>query len=288
MRRVERNKLKRRRLLFKVGRFYVLAFAISWAGWLPALLRQWGVPGFGSILWLGPTAFGALGPAIAAWILDRKILLVFCRETSWRWLLAAAFIPIFLLVATNGLSSCILGARSQGTERGWPILWLATMAVGANVWEEVGWRAYALRRLEDVMPSWVAALIVGVVWAGWHLPLFVSGWSGMTHIPIGWWAARIVGTSVIMAWLYNRTGGSLWGVTVFHIESNVWAAWTGVSSHWMEAAVVWMAAGILLALTAGKLGKQTGADTHDNVRMLCKSREVAFSKVIAVSRLVVR
>ncbi len=261
MRKAEMNESKSRRLLREVGRFYVLAFAISWAGWLPALLRQWGVPGFGSILWLGPTAFGALGPAIAAWILDRKIFRTFRQETSWRWLLAAAFIPAFLLVATNGLSSWILGARSQGIVRGWSILWLATMAVGANVWEEVGWRAFALRRLEEVMPSWVAALIVGAFWAGWHLPLFFSGWSGMTHIPLGWWTARIVGTSVIMAWLYNRTGGSVWGVTVFHIGSNLWAAWTGVWSYWLEAAVVWMVAGVLLTLTAGKLSKQSRAET---------------------------
>ncbi len=262
MREVQVDTGKRGRLLRQVGRFYALAFAISWAGWLPALLRQWSVPGFSSILWLGLTAIGALGPAIAAWIVDRKTSRAFCRGTSWRWLLAAALAPAFLLLATDRLSSATLGLHAQGAVRGWPILWVATMAVGANVWEEVGWRAYALRRLQEVMQPWAAALVVGIFWAGWHLPLFLSGWSGMTHIPLGWWVFRIVGTSVIMAWLYNRTRGSLWGVTVFHIGSNLWAAWFGVWSHWIEATVVWVVAGILLSLTAGGLGQHRSKKTQ--------------------------
>lgn len=241
-------------VLREVGSFYALAFALSWAGWTPALLRQWRVPGFESVLWLGLTAFGAAGPAIAAWIVDRRTFRSFRIAVGWRWLLAAALIPAGLLLMTNALSWALLGLHPQSTVRGWQILSVTVMAVGANVWEEVGWRAYALRRLEDVMQPWMAALIVGILWAGWHVPLFLSNWSGMTQIPFGWWALRIMATSVIMAWLYNRTGGSLWAVTVFHVGSNVWASWTGVWSHWIETLVVWMVAGFLLSHTNGWLG----------------------------------
>lgn len=249
------EKPRRGLVLREVGRFYALAFALSWAGWMPALLRQWRVPGFESAFWLGLTAFGAAGPAIAAWVVDRRTFESFRIAVGWRWLLAAALIPAGLLLTTNALSWALLGLHPQSAVRGWQILWITAMAVGANVWEEVGWRAYALRRLENVMQPWLAALIVGVFWAGWHVPLFFSSWSGMTQIPFGWWALRIMATSVIMAWLYNRTGGSLWAVTVFHIGSNVWAAWTGVWSHWVEAIVVWMVAASLLSRTGGRLGE---------------------------------
>jgi membrane protease YdiL (CAAX protease family) len=222
------EKPRRGLVLREVGRFYALAFALSWAGWMPALLRQWRVPGFESVFWLGLTALGAAGPAIAAWIVDRRTFRSFRIAVGWRWLLAAALIPAGLLLMTNALSWALLGLHPRSAVRGWQILWITAMAVGANVWEEVGWRAYALRRLENVMQPWLAALIVGILWAGWHVPLFLSDWSGMTQIPFGWWALRIIATSVIMAWLYNRTGGSLWAVTVFHVGSNVWAAWTGV------------------------------------------------------------
>ena len=174
---------------------------------------------------------------------------------GWAWLLAAALIPAGLLLMTNALSWALLGLHPRSVVRGWQILWSTAMAVGANVWEEVGWRAYAMRRLENVMQPWLPALIVGIFWAGWHVPLFLSNWSGMTQIPFGLWALRILATSVIMAWLYNRTGGSLWAVTVFHVGSNVWAAWTGVWSHWVEAIVVWMVAAFLLSCTRGRLGR---------------------------------
>ena len=249
------EKLRRGLVLREVGRFYALAFALSWAGWLPALLRQWRVPGFESVLWLGLTALGAAGPAIAAWIVDRRTFRSFRIAVGWRWLLAAALIPAGLLLMTNALSWELLGWHPRSAVRGWQILGITAMAVGANVWEEVGWRAYALRRLEGVMQPWLAALIVGIFWAGWHVPLFLSNWSGMTQIPFGWWTLRIIATSVIMAWLYNRTGGSLWAVTVFHVVSNVWAAWTGVWSHSIEAIVMWMVAALLLSRTRGRLGR---------------------------------
>ena len=239
----------------EIGRFYALAFALSWAGWMPALLRQWGVPAFKSVLWLGLTALGAAGPAIAAWIVDRRTFASFRKGVGWRSLVTAALIPAGLLLMTNGLSWVLLGLHPRGEARGRQLLWIMTMALGANVWEEAGWRAYALRRLEDVMKPWIAAVVVGVLWAGWHVPLFFSDWSGMVPIPFGWWAVRIMATSVIMTWIYNRTGGSVWAVTLFHAGSNVWAAWAGVWSHGMEAVVAWSVAGILLWRTGGWLGR---------------------------------
>jgi membrane protease YdiL (CAAX protease family) len=249
------NLSARGRALAEVGRFYSIAFALSWAGWTLPLLRQWGVPGFKSPLWLGTALLGAIGPAIAAWIVDRSSFRGFLRGAIWRWLLAAALIPAGLLLVTNGLSQSLLGLHATSTLSSWPIYWVVALAVGANVWEEVGWRSYALRRLEGVLEPWIAAIIVGVFWAVWHVPLLLSNWSGMTTIPFGWWALRVVGTSIIMAWIYNQTAGSLWAVTVFHVASNVWAARLGVWSHGMEALVVWLVAGILLLRTHGSLGQ---------------------------------
>ena len=116
------EKPKRGLVLREVGHFYALAFALSWAGWAPALLRQWRVPGFGSVLWLGLTAFGAAGPAIAAWIVDNRTFRSFRIAVGWRWLLAAALIPAGLLLMTNALSWALLGLHPQSTVRGLQIL----------------------------------------------------------------------------------------------------------------------------------------------------------------------
>ena len=91
------------------------------------------------------------------------------------------------------------------------------MTGGIN--EESGWRGFALPRLQSRYPVLVSALIVWFFWAAWHLPYdFGRG------DELGWilenrllWNLVI---SIIMAWLYNRTDGSLLVAALFHPAMN--------------------------------------------------------------------
>ena len=84
--------------------------------------------------------------------------------------------------------------------------------------EEVGWRGFALPRLQTGRSALFAALILSLFWALWHIPLFwlAMGLKAMGLAGVPGWFFFIVTGSVLLAWIYNSTGGSVLIVSVFH------------------------------------------------------------------------
>ncbi len=89
--------------------------------------------------------------------------------------------------------------------------------------EEVGWRGFALPRLQKQFNPLIASLIIGAIWALWHLPLYFNGQytAGSNTGPAALagillrfeWSLPI---SVIFTWVYNRSRGSLLIMILFH------------------------------------------------------------------------
>lgn len=114
--------------------------------------------------------------------------------------------------------------------------------------EELGWRGFMLPRLLEMTDARKAGLILGLIWAVWHLPAFYVGslsQSGFDFIPF---VLRVVAFSVFMTWIFVNTRGSV--------------LWAGVAPHMMFNAtphagihpVGWIAiaAGIVILVLAGK------------------------------------
>jgi membrane protease YdiL (CAAX protease family) len=83
--------------------------------------------------------------------------------------------------------------------------------------EEIGWRGYALPRLQAKYNALTATLILGVVWGLWHLPKFLSHFN---PIAFAWFMVHILAFAVILTWLYNGTRGSLLLAAVCHASAN--------------------------------------------------------------------
>ncbi len=85
--------------------------------------------------------------------------------------------------------------------------------------EELGWSGYATDPLQDRYGALRAGLLIGVVWAIWH-------WAGLLGVHrslafIAWWSPGTVALRVVMVWLYNNTGGSVFVTAVFHAMVNL-------------------------------------------------------------------
>jgi membrane protease YdiL (CAAX protease family) len=96
-------------------------------------------------------------------------------------------------------------------------LWLAS-----GLGEETGWRGYALPHLQKTRSATVATLILGILWACWHLPMFFYR---DTYIQMGiagfpMFALSLLCAAMIFTWLYNSTQGSVWIVIIFHAVFN--------------------------------------------------------------------
>jgi len=98
-----------------------------------------------------------------------------------------------------------------------------TTSVAHALGEEIGWRGFLSPRMTAAFGFSTGAVLTGIVWAVWHLPLLLfADYNNGTP----WWfelpcfAVMIVSSSVVMAWLRWRSG-SLWTGAIFHASHNL-------------------------------------------------------------------
>ena len=128
--------------------------------------------------------FGPLLAAVIAAALTggrRELGRLFTQLGRWpsspHWYLIALLVPVLITGLAAGLTVALGGAPAGPPSRpdaGAVIATFVSTVVLVGLFEEVGWRGYALPRLQQKMTGLRAALLLGVIWALWHLPLLVS------------------------------------------------------------------------------------------------------------------
>ena len=89
----------------------------------------------------------------------------------------------------------------------------------AALGEELGWSGYVIDSMQDQWKALGASIIVGVVWAVWHIVPLVQAQRSWSWI--AGWCLCTVAQRILIVWLYNNTGNSVFGAAVFHTTSNV-------------------------------------------------------------------
>jgi uncharacterized protein len=135
-----------------------------------------------------------------------------------RWKFSAGWYAYAILVAPLIAVIVLLFSQAMGGRAPAPAAPLQFLIPLAPLGEELGWRGYALPQLQRRMPALPAALVIGVIWACWHLPYFAFP---DVHPLIFWigfplFAAVIIAESVLATWLYNSTRGSVLATFIFH------------------------------------------------------------------------
>ena len=214
--------------------YFALAYGISWMLWAPLWLPALGVHGLPVVPY--HHALGALGPIAAAFIVSAiesgrtGPLDLLRRMGQWRgrtvWILIALLGPYFLLLLGLLVASVLPGeaptlatlGRSSEFPQFSALGFLAYNIVTFGFGEEVGWRGFALPRLQLRHSDLLATLWLTLGWAFWHAPLFLyrpafmdMGVAGTT----GWLFSLLTG-AVLLTWLYNMSRGSLLVVALFH------------------------------------------------------------------------
>jgi membrane protease YdiL (CAAX protease family) len=212
--------------------YLATAFAITWACWW---YLAHAVPANGKVMTDARFAtlflLGGFGPTIAAFVAVRatpregSLAEYLSRVLRWRvnpaWYAVALFLPPALAIGVEFIDA-VLGAHAIliPTLNGLlqiPILF-PMMIIGGGL-EELGWRGVAQPSLSKRMGLLRACLIVGAIWALWHLPLFyipsVSQYG--SSFPI--FALGAVANALLLGWLYARTESILLCV-LFHAASN--------------------------------------------------------------------
>lgn len=154
--------------------------------------------------------------------------------------------PGWYLVALFGYAAMWITAlvwrgelQSELAKIGLPSAWLPVFLISlfAAVPEQVAWRGFALARLQSRYNALVSSLIVGGMWALWHLPLLLNTDNVMSMYPIIPYFLNVIALSVVYAWIFNSTRGSLLIVTIFHAASNTVGPFAGMEQAWMVGLV---------------------------------------------------
>jgi membrane protease YdiL (CAAX protease family) len=268
--------------------YFLLAFGFAWAYDLTVfrVLHPPSLP-WGVLLFLGLT----LGPTLAAFLMTAVmqgragILHLLRSYVLWRvgipwYLLVLLGVPALGLLAVlllpGGLSAFHLPELSF-----WPtflIFYLITLVAGGPLFEEVGWRGFALPRLEQHSGPLVGTLILGVLWGLWHLlEFFIPGTTQYAISVVGTgfvghllaFGGFVIWTSalaVLFTWVFNNTRGSLLLAILLHASINAAysfllpplfpsLAWT--PQFFLSWILVWVVVALLIiAATRGRLSYQ--------------------------------
>lgn len=235
--------------------FYILAFVISWSGMIPMAAYSWGFTHIQSPLF---AYLGAGGPTFAALILalllggTRGVRDLFAPLLRWRvgiaWYCVALLWPPVIVLLANGLGTFLGLPNSTFANLGslsmlLPIF-LGNALLGVPL-EEVGWRGFALPKLQTWYSALASSLIVGVLWGLWHIPLFLQrGYpTPMSSFPV--WFVLLLGNAIVYTWIFNNTRGSLLIVILFHTAYNtVFPAEPSL----LMAGLTWLGVIIILSL----------------------------------------
>ena len=121
--------------------------------------------------------------------------------------------------------------------------------------EELGWSGYVIDPLQDRRSALQASVLLGLVWAAWHLvPLIQADRSPEW---IGWWSLYTAASRILMTWLYNNTGKSVFAAALYHDMSNLsWQLFPNHGSHW-EPRVVGLITAFAAAIVTVVWGPRT-------------------------------
>jgi uncharacterized protein len=250
--------------------FFLLAYGLGWICFLPLALSDIGT---GLIHANVPIEFivaGAFTPTMAAlivqWLSEGNLRI--CRlYSSWPRMLLGLVSGFAIMILAFVVLPGLVPAKSP-RELHWGVLLTPPIYglnwstfLGGPINEEPGWRGFALPRLQERFgPAW-ASVVLGTLWAGWHLPLFlIQGW---TNVPVWAYPLLLISVSVLITWGANLSEFCIFVPIVMHATFNsgfraLAALCHGVPTREPDLLYVLGAAGvfsgIVIGLTRGRLG----------------------------------
>jgi membrane protease YdiL (CAAX protease family) len=235
--------------------YFVLAYALTWS--MVLLTRL-------SLLF---AFLGLFGPAAAALIVTAidegraGVRALLQHVVQWRvgalWYAVALGLPILLGLVVAGLHTLLGGAYTF--RPGGPLalsLVLGVLVLG----EELGWRGYALPRLQARFGGLAASVILGALWAAWHLANVTI--PGLERYGYGFsaFALFVIAQTILFTWIANNTRASVLLAWLFHAAINAAGSQLSIGDElrqwWLSGAVYGVAALIVVLVAGPQLGRQ--------------------------------
>jgi membrane protease YdiL (CAAX protease family) len=273
--------------------YFLIAFSFSWLMFLPGVLTYYGVLNISDSLVgvLGIT--GLLGPILSGFVMTavtegragihRWLRRIVLWRVGLRWYLFALIgLPLAMVLAT-------IIVRPGALESFQTLVPLSVLPylgafvfmvlIGGPLFEEPGWSGFALPRLQRVHSPLVGGLILGSLWALWHLPGFLIPSQDLTDIPprgtvldFFVFALALIGLRLVMQWVFNNTKGSVLMAILIHASWNtfysaaliqLFPAPSVLGSYLNLTIAAGALALVVVVLTGGRLGYRQGEEEEE-------------------------
>lgn len=217
--------------------FLIFTFAISWITGFPTVFVPGKFEGLSYLSNFGP----ALGALIVAGMVEgsdgikRLIRSLFQWRVKFIWYLVVFLGPALTMVTAVTIHYVFTGIGLAQSFTEWfsafPQHLIMVVSVFifmmVGIWgEEVGWRGFALPKLQEKYHPLLASLILGAIWAIWHLPLFFIEGSQQAHQGMTFFFLATLGYSILYSWVYNGSKESLFMIWLLHSMNNATVSYT--------------------------------------------------------------
>ncbi|WP_129730837.1 CPBP family intramembrane glutamic endopeptidase [Ectobacillus funiculus] len=225
--------------------FFVMSYGFSWITLIPYILSQWNILPNTKAFAVSFALNSFAGPLLASYIMHRII----GGKEAWqnvrkglkqvkaglKWYLfiligipAVMFLGIIVL---NGGTLPDFHGLTSSYFVGYLIQFMLIFFFGGPLSEEIGWRGFALPRMQSRYGALKASLFMGVLWALWHLPHFLTapqrGGPGtglaIFYINLPIFIVLCIAILIIFTWVFNHTQGSLFIAILLHTSINAFS-----------------------------------------------------------------
>jgi membrane protease YdiL (CAAX protease family) len=267
--------------------YFLTAFGFSWLMFLPGLLTYYGAMNLSDDAVRLLAIIGLLGPILSGFIMTAftegqpAIARLLQRMLAWRvgirwYVFALVGLPAGMMLATlirpEGLQSFDISARPSLLV--YLRAFISMVLIGGPLFEEPGWTGFAQPHLQRLFGPLVSGLILGSLWALWHLPGFLIPSQNMTDIPprgtvldFVVFALALIGLRLIIMWAVNNTRNSVLMAILVHASWNTFYAAALVQlfrapvvlgSYLNLTIAAWALALVLIVATRGRMGYPPG------------------------------
>lgn len=269
--------------------YFLIAFVFSWLMFLPGLLMYYGVLSLSPQIVRSLAISGLLGPMLSGVIMTAVtegrpgVGHLLRRIVRWRvglrwYLFALVGLPIVMVLGTIIRPAALesLNISTQPFTLAYLKAFVSMILIGGPLFEEPGWSGFAQPRLQRLYGPFVGGLLLGSLWALWHLPGFLIPSQDLTDIPqrgttldFVVFALALMGLRLIIMWVVNNTRSSVLMAILVHASWNTFYAAALVQLFPASAVLgsyldLMIAAGILavvlVAATRGRMGYRPEAD----------------------------
>lgn len=243
----------------RFGEFAALCLVLSWVPW-----TVMGLLGVDITHGPGQLAFGlaASGPSFAAlllWLFRRDERIRGMGRTTWYGLAAglmlgaAGMVLAAVVLHASDLSAIGTSIATVAASVGGPLAVIGYTLAAGPLSEEFGWRGYLQPRLRQRFGPMQTALVLGLAWGTWHVPLFLLPGTGQHQIgllTVGglFFFVSIIPMTYIMVFVTERLRGGVWAGVAAHAGFNAASALmpsVGTAGTLLETMIMFAVAGLV-------------------------------------------